>query len=420
MSSHKHYTTGRPCNCSFTKHMIKDEHKPETAGKYFTDLKAHQRGKLMHNLKWGFPQKSAAADPEWLANYIKTVGPHMYHATTADTARNILQEGLYPHDHESPLSPMPSDNDVIDCPECGHSGYRDDFNEDDPGYCPDCGNPVSSAGPASRSPWAGQFLQPRAGHTYIGAEKYAAPYTRPNGKLLKIDLRKLDPSKMNADEDHFQHPREAEVFPLVKRIQDFDPPPLADYFGSDNPETLGDWADRALGNDPETTHHSMSVGSMAYNGVIPPEAISLHTPGTVTGQPLGEGWGDEDPGPPNVPMDPPKSPAIQPLWATAATDANHYEAKMYHGSGKGLLREIKTPFVTTDQPTDHPVSHPVSITFRRPAHHFAPVLTPEMIDAYTAAGHDGVVAHRPGGSTWAIALDPGTVVPGHEHDFPYK
>lgn len=406
------------------KHADVQPTRPETGVKYFTTLEQHQKGKLLHNLKHGFP-KNAAADPEWLQNYIKTVGPYMYHATDADAARSILQEGLYPHDHASPLSPMPSGDDVIDCPECGHSGYRDDFNEDDPGYCPDCGNPVSSAGSVSRSPWAGQYLQPRAGHTYIGQEKYAAPYAKQGGKLLKIDLRKLDPAKMNADEDHFNMEfgnHTPSKFPVVRDIHEFNPPPSEMYFDPDDEgggESLGAWADDALGRSQDTTHHSMSQGSMAYNGVIPPEAISLHTPGTVTGQPLGEGWGDEDPGPPKI-MDSPKNPAMQPLWATSATDADNYEAKMFHGSNKGLLREIKTPFVTTDTPTDHPVSHEVSVTFRRPAHHFAPVLTPDMIDMYQGAGHDGIVAHRPEGGTWAIALDPGTVIPGHDHDFPYR
>lgn len=383
--------------------------KGETASKFFTDILQHQKGKLLHNLKWGFP-KSAAADPEWLKDYIKQNGPHMYHATDFDAAQKILQEGLYPHDH----GVMPSNDDVVDCPHCGYSAYRDDFNEDDPGYCPSCGENVSSAGPASRSSWAGKFQQPRSGHAYLGSEKYAAPYLKFGGQMLKVDLRKLDPSKMNADEDHFvQH---SNTSPLVNQIRAFDPPPSPDYYHSERGETLGDWADRLeLGHNPEETHHSMSQGSMAYNGHIPPEAISLYDRDRALG------WGDTDPGPPQVPIAFPPPPSQgQQMEMFSATDANHYEAKMYHGSGKGLLREIKTPFVTTDIPTDHPVSHPVSVTFKRPAHHFAPALTPEMIDMYSKAGHDGIVAHRPEGNTWAIALDSGTVVPGHDHDFPYK
>jgi hypothetical protein len=388
------------------KHVRKLRGLPAPAprpSKFNTTLKQHQRGKLVHNLKWGFPFKRSAADPEWLAEHIRQNGPYLYHGTSSDAAKSILNEGLYPHDHENVM------ND-----ESGDEEWPED--ED--------GEPIFS-----RSNWAGQFLAPRAGHVYLGTHKYASNYGGIGGKMLKVDLRKLDPQKMNADEDHFSASSRGDSSldhrNYLTSLSEFDPPPNDEYYDGEG-ENLGEWADRALGGDPEATRHSVASGSMAYNGHIPPEAVSAWQPGEETApqpvQPTQVGGWDlsQDPGPP--------------MQVAAGTDSNHFEAKMYHGSEKGMLRgSPHVPFFMTDHQPEairkDNIAHPMSVRFKNPVHYFADSVTgttsapADWLEQAMNNGNDGVVVHHNQGAlpkrTWGIALDPGTVVPGHDHEFPY-
>jgi hypothetical protein len=104
-------------------------------------------------------------------------------------------------------------------------------------------------------------------------------------------------------------------------------------------------------------------------------------------------------------------------WTEAKTDAKHFEARMFHPSQKGLLRGVHAPFYVTDSPQQGHVNHEVSITLRRPMHIFTPIL-PSHVDAAGEMGYDGIVSHTPEGMQ-AMIMDPGAVVPGHEHGFPY-
>lgn len=112
---------------------------------------------------------------------------------------------------------------------------------------------------------------------------------------------------------------------------------------------------------------------------------------------------------------------------------------MYHGkpNGRGILGPVRTPFWTTSFDQEalgfaggkgfEGNVHPVSVRFHNPAHYFAYVnWGPESLEDARQRGADGVVVHYPADERdtsdpyparqWAIALDPGTVVPGHLKD----
>jgi hypothetical protein len=98
-----------------------------------------------------------------------------------------------------------------------------------------------------------------------------------------------------------------------------------------------------------------------------------------------------------------------------ATD-RPYEAQVWHANERAFSTPVRTPFWTTTDEEEAKGTgktvHPVQVRFRQPAHFFGEL--PDGWEDLTKA-NDGIVVHRPGGS-WAIALDPGTVVPGHLSD----
>jgi death on curing protein len=128
----------------------------------------------------------------------------------------------------------------------------------------------------------------------------------------------------------------------------------------------------------------------------------------------------------------------------SATDAKPFTAHHWHGqrSGRGILGPIRAPFLTTsyqpeaqgfaggeDSRTGKPFGavHPVTVRFNRPAYHFGG-LDPNWREMAEQNANDGVVAYFPEDNrdssapmpkrTWAIALDPGTITPGHLSDSP--
>lgn len=448
--THRHHTTGRLCNCGFTKHLRKPQ--ASRPSKFFTDERQHVQNKARYNMRWGFPPKKSAADPEFLEQYIREHGPYMYHGTTPEAAKQIVKEGLYPHDHD--VSP----SDTMECGQCGNqiATLRDGNLEP---TCANCGMSSRYAVPRthSRSNYNG-FLEPRSDHVYLGdyetAGRYAPNHTTP---MLRIDLRKLDPHQMSADEDHFQNNpyniNAQPIHPIVDKVHEYEAPPDPDYYEPGG-QTLGQWADQiGLGNEPEETHHSMRQGSMAYNGVVPPEAIEMDT--------VHRGWGgiapkaetgwkampkDDYVAQPFVPSQPPpvgRQDDLPNMWdigakptrVFAATDSNHWEGKMWHGNNQGLLGAVRTPFWTTSHKPEAEgfgdTVHPVSVRFKRPYWMFGDDVSREAIADAMDGGHDGIVLKRTGRDPvnwdpepypdrdWAIALDPGTVVPGHEHEWPY-
>jgi 2'-5' RNA ligase len=208
-------------------------------------------------------QRAAAVDPNWLSEYINRNGPYLYHGTgTQEAQESIMRDGLYPHDKLAP----------------GEKNFEIPMEPGEIREYPEDYEPATS-----RSQWTGQYLEPRAGHVYLGTASRAGAYARSRGGMVAVDMRKLDPSKMNADEDSFQSDQlqwrngEADENHPVNRTWEFDPPPEPpDYSGDEPRESLGGWADRiGLGNrDVQETHHSLTNhGSIAYNGTVPPEAI---------------------------------------------------------------------------------------------------------------------------------------------------
>lgn len=389
--THTHWKTGQPCNCGFTTHLKR------RGQKFITSAEQHEKRKRLYHAKTIL--KKGAADPEWLQDWMEKNGPYLYHGTKDDlTARKIAEEGLYPHDDLGTGEP-----DQLVCPNCGYETpfVESSVNrwgapyEGDP--CPHCGDDDLRRQPNwSNSKYAGQYFEPRLGHTYLGTKDYSNQYVnRLNGGLVRVDLRKLDPSHMNADEDHFSPGvgNVNEEHPAVQRALGLRPPDPHNWMPG--ARTLGSWADQIqLGRDPNETHYSLEKGSMAYNGRVPPEAIEQVN---EAGHPTGHTFSS--------------------VWKAAETDDEPFEAQMWHGSERGLLGPVRTPFMATDHKPEAqgmgPAVHPVSVRFHEPMHYFGE-LPSDWYEHAQAVGHDGVVLHLfDPERQQAIALDPGTVTPSH-------
>ena len=232
--------------------------------KLYTTAEDHERGKR----RWGFPRphqpvRQAAADPQWLQRWIEANGPYMVHQTDGDQTREkIMQEGLIPHDQ----------------------------------------------GPGSQ--YSGSLV-PRANHVYAsrnlasldpsdkGVRRFDLTYndrgeTAGQRRTVAIDLRKLDPSRINPDEDAFDpsgnyRSRVPANFPLEQpadvpafRRQNDDVPEdgmtwhrqrIHDSNGGVF-ENGGEWADRNNITQPHHTAWSMNtIGNAAIQGGVPPEAL---------------------------------------------------------------------------------------------------------------------------------------------------
>ncbi len=139
------------------------------------------------------------------------------------------------------------------------------------------------------------FWRSRPGHVYLGEldalrRIFAAdenecqyPYA-----LLSIATAWLEPQKINPDEDHFL----TSMFPEASRNK-VGERHACQHFGHEFPPTewmwewaeylkcwrlpsLGEWADAVgLGKHPDEARYSMSKGTLAYDGVIPPRALRL-------------------------------------------------------------------------------------------------------------------------------------------------
>jgi hypothetical protein len=138
-----------------------------------------------------------AADPDWWSQQSEP----LYHVTHEEFVPDIMETGLVPWD-----------------------------------------DPSNSAG----STWRGQSTEPQSGHVYLctaeGLEAVMNHDKNQGGEIeiLEIDPSFLDPSKINADEDHID----------------------------DNDYT-----------NPERVNESHTIGSISYRGSIPPTAINaVHGP----------------------------------------------------------------------------------------------------------------------------------------------
>lgn len=168
---------------------------------------------------WDSSKFSMAADPNWLDNYIQRNGPYLYHATqTPEQVDSLLTHGILPWDHPN--------------------------------------NPYGSA-------HGGGSLEPRPGHVYL---KTYTP-KRQMDRTVAVDLRKLDPGLLNPDEDN-----------MIGNTPWHFPPPQRSMYEPN--ETGGSWAERWQMNEPSQTAYSLEgingLPTVAYRGVIPPEAIHRH------------------------------------------------------------------------------------------------------------------------------------------------
>lgn len=236
--------------------------------KFFTTAKDHEAGKK----RWGFPKpralanlfrfKRAAVDPVWLQKWMEVNGPYMTHQTDSwDTARKIEKEGLIPHDQ----------------------------------------------GPGSQY---GGVLVPRANHAYIGRNlKALSAYSQLGETSLKnntvaVDLRKLDPSTINPDEDAFdpnvafregdkpelrgQLPHDVPWWKETREDEPGFPGTHGVVAGGKRYENAGEWADVNRVNEPHHTAWSLNtMGHAAVEGGVHPEAI---VPTDVARKDLEENW----------------------------------------------------------------------------------------------------------------------------------
>lgn len=222
--------------------------------KHHTTLSDHERGKARYGLPKPhktrklvlFPKrrKKGAADPQWLQQWIKTNGPWLYHSCDPRVRDKILKEGLIPHD----LGP---------------------------------GSVYSGA------------LVPRENAVYVRAIPQSPMHGRSDyAHVLKnrvaIDLRKLDPNRIQADEDAWGNgetvhrdlgiPRTYERYPggnmaLGQVIEDSE--------GNQFPN-WGAWADHWQLNQPGHTAHSLNhlhtasiFGGVSPDALMPAEHVHL-------------------------------------------------------------------------------------------------------------------------------------------------
>lgn len=108
---------------------------------------------------------------------------------------------------------------------------------------------------------------PRPGHVYLANNPQEASFygtepdqENPGGHLYQVDIRHLDPSRFNPNENDFES-----------------------YWNPDEYETIGEWAeDQSLGDNPDETHESFAKGGPIYKGMIPPEAVTKITGHTAS------------------------------------------------------------------------------------------------------------------------------------------
>lgn len=143
-----------------------------------------------------------------------------------------------------------------------------------------------------------EFWESRPGHTYLGSKRaiqnvYFKGQTPFAGRahipgqeptdwaLFAVDLECLDADRLNPDEDHFGLYSPTGGLDVLQRFRLQLPPcqwawDWAKYLGIWQPPSLGEWAEAInLGADAATTRYSVTHGSLAYRGVVPPTALRL-------------------------------------------------------------------------------------------------------------------------------------------------
>jgi hypothetical protein len=188
----------------------------------------------MRRLRWHL----AGADPEWLQEWIRLHGPYFFHRTGVNAYDSIMKQGLLPHDTE---------------------GIGSKYEKE---------------------------LVPRANHSYIQTMKgYALHHDDPHDAgyvPIGVDLRKLDPAMIHADEDAFAttHAQSNWGLPTTTTAY-YDalrmPDGTAYHVKDQNGHWFkhwGDFADQHELNHPAHVAHSINdAGTASVEGGIPPEAL---------------------------------------------------------------------------------------------------------------------------------------------------
>jgi len=193
----------------------------------------------------------AATTPEFMEQYMQAHGPWSYHA--------VLPEGLPDGKTEMDVLKSIKQNGIL---------------------------PRSQTGFAPE--WENQ-LQSRPDHVYLANHQYAREMTGDDRHpQFAIDLRRIDPKYIDADEDHVMHAiQNREQLPDIHHVH----PVTWDDYQTSLPaggfKDLGEWADHhsQIIDTPDWTNHSMGKGSFAVKGGIPPEAIRINPAWAARNQP---------------------------------------------------------------------------------------------------------------------------------------
>lgn len=158
---------------------------------------------------------------------------------------------------------------------------------------------VKRNGLAQAEPRYDGFWRTRPRHVFMGTTKYLRKVFSDRDKapwdLWRIDVGKLDRRKLNPDEDWFlpqltmtgdnRQDFSGENFvagrPALQHFKREWPPTKwlwewGKYLGLAPLPSLGEWADAIeLGSNPAEARYSIAKGSLAYEGTVPPDALSL-------------------------------------------------------------------------------------------------------------------------------------------------
>ena len=177
-------------------------------------------------------------DSAVLDDHIRRRGPHLYHVTVSNALPSIRANGLVPGSQQ------------------GHRVHEG-------------------------------FFATREDHVYlcdllsIGVVEVPGERT-----LLAVDLRRLEPGRMDPDEDVVQHSFMSPEDPWLPLDNH---PPIREMNGdAERPgqeQALARWADETQGFDaPEIAAKSLAAGRISYRGTIPAEAIEeIHVPSQTAG-----------------------------------------------------------------------------------------------------------------------------------------
>lgn len=169
-------------------------------------------------------------DPSHLHDHIENHRPWLFHATRIEDIESILKQGIRP------------------------GSELDRHNSEG-------------------------FHRTRRGHVYMSkldhCRRLQDASELPEG-TIRVDLRKLDPCRIDPDEDMVQHAYLG-IGMEAEQWVDIAPPEKGDRWkeGPNGEGTLWYWAEHTRDFDaPDVTAKSLAHGRVSYCGTVPPEALS--------------------------------------------------------------------------------------------------------------------------------------------------